>query len=59
MKGTVTLSVEDYEDLKEEIESLKKQVQEKTIYQDVIPPVYGWLGIILALISYTITIELI
>jgi hypothetical protein len=39
---TVTLSLQTYEEMKEELKELKKLVQEKVIYRDVIPSVYGY-----------------
>ncbi len=44
---TVTLSIETYEEMKAEIKSLRKQVEEKTIYKEVIPPVYGYVALAL------------
>lgn len=52
MKDTVTLSIEKYEEMKNEIETLRKQVQEKTIYKYIIPPVYGYVCMIALIILY-------
>jgi hypothetical protein len=44
LNETVTLSIETYEEMKAEIKSLRQQVQEKTIYKEVLPPVYGYVA---------------
>lgn len=47
LNETVTLSIETYEEMKAEIKSLRQQVQEKTIYKEVLPPIYGYVAIAL------------
>lgn len=44
LNETVTLSIETYEEMKTEIKSLRQQIQEKTIYKDVLPPIYGYVA---------------
>lgn len=39
---TVTLSLQTYEDMKQEIKTLKEQVKEKTIVKNQLHPVYGY-----------------
>ena len=39
---TVTLSLQNYEDMKQEIKTLKEQVKEKTIVKYQLHPVYGY-----------------
>lgn len=47
MNETVTLSIETYENMKAKIKSLKEQVREKTIVKEVIPPIYGYVALVL------------
>ena len=51
---TVTLSLENYEEMKAEIKSLRQQVQEKTIIKEVkvVPPIYGYLGMIIVVFLF-------
>jgi hypothetical protein len=44
LNETVTLSIETYEEMKAEIKNLRQQVEEKTIYKEVLPPVYGYVA---------------
>jgi len=48
--NTVTIDLETYEAMKEEIKSLKKEVQQKTIYRDVLHPIYGQIVVVILLI---------
>ncbi len=50
LNETVTLSIETYEEMKAEIKSLRQQVQEKTIYKEVLPPIYGYVAMALLFI---------
>lgn len=45
LNETVTLSIETYEEMKAEIRILRQQVQEKTIYKEVLHPIYGYVAI--------------
>ncbi len=40
--NTVTLSLQDYEAMKSELEHLRQQVQEKTIVKHIIPEPLVW-----------------
>jgi hypothetical protein len=42
---TVTISLDTYKEMERELKTLRKQVQQKTIYRDAIPPIYGYLAI--------------
>jgi len=42
---TVTLSLQTYEDMKQEIKTLKEQVKEKTIVKYYNHPVYGYVAL--------------
>lgn len=53
--NTVTIDLETYKQMDEEIKSLRKQVQEKTIYRDVIPPIYGQIAMCLLIIFFVYT----
>ena len=44
---TVTLSLDTYKEMEQELKTLRKQVQQKTIYRDAIPPIYGYVAIII------------
>lgn len=41
---TVTIKLETYNEMKYELERLRKEVREKTIVKEVLPPIYGYLG---------------
>lgn len=43
LNETVTLSVQTYEDMKEEIKSLKKLVQQNTIIEEVLPDKFWYI----------------
>ena len=38
---TVTIGLETYKEMEAEIKSLRIQVQQKTIYKNILPPIYG------------------
>lgn len=41
---TVTLSLDTYKEMEKEIETLREQVKQKTIYKEVLPPIYGYVA---------------
>jgi hypothetical protein len=41
---TVTIKLETYNEMKYELERLRKEVQEKTIIKKVLPPIYGYVA---------------
>ena len=43
---TVTLSIQHYEEMKEELKTLRQQVQEKTVIKEAINPIYGFIGVL-------------
>lgn len=51
-KETVTISLQTYESMKDEINLLRRQVQEKTIVKNVIPKPFGWALVILAYAAF-------
>lgn len=48
-KAKITLSLEEYKAMEEELKSLRRQVKQKTIYVKILPPIYGWLSIAILL----------
>ncbi len=56
---TITMSLQKYEEMKQELKDLKIQVREKTIIKEVIPPIYGYViaFILFALMSYNIVLR--
>jgi hypothetical protein len=59
---TVTILLETYDNMKLEIESLKKQVEEKTIIKEVYPPIFDYFSIAIIIVIliaslYTITLH--
>lgn len=49
-QDTVTISLETYKQMEDEIKSLRVQVKRKTIYKNVIPPVYAYVIMVFVLI---------
>lgn len=48
---TVTLSIETYEEMKEELKLLRQQVKKQTIIKEILPPVYGYVaGLIIIIV---------
>lgn len=41
INGTVTIPLQEYKDMENELSKLRKQVQEKTIYKYYMHPIYG------------------
>ncbi|MES2864096.1 MAG: hypothetical protein V4666_08260 [Bacteroidota bacterium] len=48
--GTVTISLEKFEAMKAEIKQLKIDNQQKTIYKEYLPEIYGKVILVIALI---------
>ena len=51
--NTVTISLDKYEEMKSELERLRKENQEKTIYKYAMHPIYG---IVLIVFMFTLAI---
>jgi len=47
-EGTVTIPIEKFEAMKQEITRLRNQNQQKTIIKEIIPQVYGKVALVLA-----------
>lgn len=43
---TVTLSLATYKEMEKEIETLRKQVKQKTIIKEVLPRIYGQVAMV-------------
>lgn len=48
--NTVTIDLEKYESMKNEIKNLRKQVKEKTIYKEYLPTVWGYVVLFMLVI---------
>jgi len=46
---TVTLSLDTYKEMERELKTLRERVQQKTIYRDTIPPIYGYVAVMILL----------
>jgi len=54
-QDTVTISLETYKKMEAEIKSLRIQVQQKTIYKNILPPIYGQVMMCFIIIFFVYT----
>jgi hypothetical protein len=53
----VTISLEKYEDMKSELETLRKEVQKKTIIKYRLHPIYGYIFLAFMFLTFAFLLK--